>query len=360
MVLISILGDFDSNILPIFFQYAQEIDTHILITDKRTEDIDHADQVQRGLKRFCLEYDFDVALLQMQFDEDQLESINKIFERIDKLTHNKQLLFNMSDGMASTLALMQDKIFERDGSVLAYDRFDNSCNIVSKEGMKKEIIAGMTIREHLLLKDIDYEEPDYEAIHARADVVKKLMQMSDSFIPFRKESKLQEYVGEYAEIETLLRQIDKREDQFFIDGAIFEEYIYNLVSDVGFDDVALSTKVRYYPVDDTRGFNNELDILAIKDNHLHIIECKFSTFLSKVEEFVYKYDSIINLLDSDGKTMLLIVGGDDFRYKSGKKQHLIPGGAKRRSQHTGINIYHAKKLDENAFLQEVKSFFQLR
>jgi len=359
MVLISLLGDFDSNILPLFFHFAEDIDTHILITDKHRYDLDHAQQIQSGLKRFTQEYDFDIALLEMEFDEDLQSSVETIFERIDRLTHNKQLLFNMSDGMASTLALMHTKIFERNGEVLAYDRFDNSCNIVSNEGMRKEVISGMTIREHLLLKNIDYEAPNYEEIASRAQTVSKLMAMSEKFIPFRHQSKKSDYLSEYAEIETLLREIDKRDDQFFIDGGMFEEYIYTLVKNIGFDDVALGTKVRYFPQDSSKQFHNELDILGIKDNHLHIIECKFSKFLNNAENFLYKYDSIVDLLDADGKTMLLIVGGNDYKISSNKRTPMLSGGAKNRAYHTGINVYHAKKLDEKHFIQEVKSFFAL-
>lgn len=358
MVLVSILGDFDSNILPVFYHYSEDINIHILLYDKRRQDKLHAQNIQIGLKRFCLEYDYDPLLLVMEFDEDTKENIELIFERIDKLAYGKTLFINASDGMATTLAIFQPKVLELNGKILAYDRFDNSCNVLTKEGMHNESIAGMTINEHLLLKNIDYEMIDTDVISERSATVNELMQASTQFLDFRDAKKQRKPLNAFIEIQNKLASINKENDDFFISGGIFEEYIYSLVKGLRFDDVALGTKVCYMPDEDS-SFENELDILLIKENHMHIIECKFRRFINDAEHFIYKYDSVIDMLDADGKTMLLVVGGDDLRYINGKKNVMFNGGVRRRAKYNNIHIYHEKELNEANFISAVKRFFEL-
>ena len=166
MILVSFLGDFDSNILPLFFHYSEDIRVHILVTDKRRSEQKHAKKIQMGLKRFCEHLDINVKLLSMGYDEDNIENINTVFDRItNTLQENEKLLLNTTDALASTQAIIQLRLFEVNGSILAYDRFDNTCNILTKEKMHKEIISPMTINQHLMLKDLQFYQPIDEFIH---------------------------------------------------------------------------------------------------------------------------------------------------------------------------------------------------
>jgi hypothetical protein len=225
--------------------------------------------------------------------------------------------------------------------------------------MRHEAIAGMTIGQHLLLKNIDYEMIDIDLISQRKDTVHKLMQDSSKYLDYRDARRHSKPLDKYSDIEHELNKIDKYHDDFFVQGAIFEEYVYHLIKDLHFDDVSLGTQVCYLPEEDG-SFKNEIDILLMKENHMHIIECKFRRFIQDAEKFIYKYDSVIDMLDADGKSMLLIVGGDNIGYDfKGKKQIMFNGGAKRRAKHNDIYIYHEKTLDEERFISEVKRFFEL-
>ena len=96
----------------------------------------------------------------------------------------------------------------------------------------------------------------------------------------------------YTELKNLLIEIDKIEDVSFIQGGIFEEYIYWLIEDnFEFDQVMFKVKVEF-----AENVFNEFDILMIKDNHLHVVECKLRKFVPG-EEYVYKLDSVIDYLD---------------------------------------------------------------
>ncbi len=92
----------------------------------------------------------------------------------------------------------------------------------------------------------------------------------------------------------------------FIQGTIFEEYIYWLIVDnFNFDHVMFNVKVEFAPA-----LQNEFDILMMKDNHLHVIECKLRKSVQG-EDFVYKLDSVIDYLDDDGKGMILVIGDEN-------------------------------------------------
>jgi len=141
--------------------------------------------------------------------------------------------------------------------------------------------------------------------------------------------------------------------QSFIQGTVFEEYIYHLIVDnFDFDDVWVGTKVLF-----EEEVENEFDILMIKDNHLHTIECKLVNGLNG-EHFVYKTELIMDYLDDDGKAMILSIGADnERRSKSGKKRFQFSRGDKARAHYGDIAIHQSKNFDEKKFLDDVGNWF---
>ncbi|WP_295421273.1 hypothetical protein, partial [Sulfurovum sp.] len=102
---------------------------------------------------------------------------------------------------------------------------------------------------------------------------------------------------------------------------------------------------------------NEFDILMIKDNHLHTIECKLVNGLNG-EHFVYKTELIMEYLDDDGKAMIVSIGADNVRRtKSGKKRFQFTRGDKARAHYGDIAIHQNKHFNEDAFLNDVREWF---
>jgi hypothetical protein len=131
----------------------------------------------------------------------------------------------------------------------------------------------------------------------------------------------------YTNYKETLKSIGKYSEQTFIQGTVFEEYIYHLIVDnFEFDDVMTGVLIEV-----EEGVQNELDILMIKDNHLHTIECKLVNGLDG-EHFVYKTDLVMEYLDDDGKAMILSIGGKNVRTtKSGKKRTQFTHGDQARA-----------------------------
>jgi len=353
MILASLLGDFDSNILPLFFHYSEDMRIHILLTDKTRSDQTHARKIQAGLQRFCEHHDIKIELLLMSYDEDDIESITLLFERIANLLEtDERLLLNSSDALATTQAVLQPLLLRQGGKLLAYDRFENTCNIFDGKTMRQELVSPMTIDEHLMLKDIEYTFIDEASILERKETVFEIMREGERFNTFKTVFAQHKPLDGYSDILELLHGVNKDKDQFYITGTLFEEYCYWLIQGLGFDDIKLGTIVTHGH-DPDRTFHNEFDLLCIKENHLNIIECKFRNYVDG-EEIVYKYDSVIDLLDADGKVMIVAVGGEKSHSKQGRQ---FRNGTKYRANESNIGIYQEKVLDPVKFRYKVQEFF---
>lgn len=353
MILVSILSNFDSNILPLFFHHSEDIRMHVLLSDTSKLDQKHAAKIQAGFKRFCDYHDLSPQLLEIHFDEDNMESIQNVLHRVMTLAkRGERLSLNSSGALASTQAIMQPLLFELGGDIIAYDRFDNTCNVVSQAKMHKEVVSPMTIDEHLILKDIDFTYPDESELLTRKEVVLQLMKDGRRYGAFKNAFAQRRSLQSYGDILKLLEGIGKSDDQFYITGTLFEEYCYWLIRDLRFDDIHLGTVVNYDP-HHRNSYKNEFDILCIKDNHLNIIECKFRNYVDG-EELVYQYDSIIDLLDADGRVLIVAVGGDKRHHTHG---HQFRDATKYRAQENQIDIYQEKVLDPVKFREKVEHFF---
>ncbi len=74
MLLVSILGDFHSSIMPIFYEFKELITKHILIHDNSQYDIKQLSKILKGREFFLLHYKTQVV---------------KEFNKIDFLTEIK-------------------------------------------------------------------------------------------------------------------------------------------------------------------------------------------------------------------------------------------------------------------------------
>lgn len=352
------VGDFDSNILPLFYHYVEQIRIHILLFDKRYADTRQAKQITKGLESFIKHTDNSPLLLQMSFDEDSVESIDDVYEIIKtKALKDEAIYLNASDGLASTLAVIQPQLQKDNGSILAYDRFENTCNILNNRQMRQEYITPMNITEHLILKNVDYEiVQEDEAMRQRKKTVFKLLNNTNHYMEYKKVINTITPKHPQYWMKTELDKISSDVDKNYAYGTIFEEYCYWLVKDLGFDDVQLGVKITHNP-QTNNDFENELDVLVMKDNHLHVIECKLRNFVDG-EHFIYKYDSVGKLLDADGRRMIVSIGGNNIKVsKSGKRLYQFNKSNLKRARQMDIYIYQEEKMDTKRFVKEVKHFF---
>jgi len=140
-------------------------------------------------------------------------------------------------------------------------------------------------------------------------------------------------------------EMDEKSATNYVRGVVFEEYIYHLINDnLDVDDIMCGVTVEF---DD--GHVNEFDILLMKNNHLHAIECKFANNIN-AENTIYKLDSTTHYLDEETKAMLLVVSENDIKFSN---------GVISRAKSADIKIYYSKNFNKKHFLIDIKEWFEL-
>jgi len=365
MILVSILGDFHSSILPIFFEFKDKIKTHILIYDDSKYDQEQFNKIMKG-QNYFLRYVKDLRndikinfnLLPLKIEEDSFSSIINTYHKIVKHSKTpKDIFINTTDGLSSVSIVLGNKFLNYGANIISYDRYANTYNLHTKNSMKRcEIKYNIDIKNHLKL--IGYNILSYTnkfELRNRKDTILELtkdLEKYKEFVDLLQNNFINNIKG-FKKYKKLLLDINKINDRPFIQGTVFEEYIYHLLKDnFDFDDIMTSVSIEF-----NLDFLNELDILMIKDNHLHTIECKFVNNLDG-EHYVYKTNSIIDYLDDDGKAMILSIGGENERVtKSGNKKFQFSQGTKARAKNGNIKIHQNKVFDKDEFLKDVKQWF---
>jgi len=361
MILVSILGDFHSSILPISYEFKEKISKHIIVYDDAGHDLKKSWRILRGQKAFMeslsLKSSEKYQLVTMQIDEDSYESINECSERIVSMVSSpEEIYLNTTDGLSSIAIVLSSKFLLAGAKVISYDRYANTYNLHTSNGMEKHTMKhNMDIASHLLLKGYTLlDVTDNDTLQQRKDVIMELTKDLTRFKEFANlmQNRSLDKIAGYTDYKALLQSINIK-DQKFIQGVVFEEYIYHLITDnFDFDDVWTGVKVQF----DER-VENEFDVLMIKDNHLHTIECKLVNKLDG-EHFVYKTELIMDYLDDDGKAMILSVGADNVKIISKKKkQTQFTLGDRARANYGDINIHQCRVFDEKAFLDDIREWF---
>ena len=358
MYLVSVLGDFHSSVMPVSFEFKDRIKKHFLVYDDSKYERDSYQRVINGQKEFLRQNkDINYELIEVKLDEDSYESILSAFEFIKSSIDDIENVFlNTTDGLSSISIVLSQKFLSSDAKVVSYDRFANSYNLHTKNSMKKFFIKNsMNIKDHLILKD--YEILRYtpkSELEKRKDLVMELAKDLASFKRFADHLQHQsiDSIKGFDEYKKLLKEYGIVNKQY-IQGGVFEEYIYHILKEnFEFDDIATGVKIRM-----DEKVENEFDILMIKENHLHAIECKFVNNLDG-ERYVYKMDLLSDYLDDDAKAMILSIGAENIRKtKTGKSRVQFTQGDMARARYGKIKIHQRKTFDKKLFLQDVKEWF---
>jgi len=362
LTLVSILGDFHSSILPITYEFKEEMDRHVIVYDDDSEEIAKIKRLIAGQSAYLESFDADsqvhFAVSTMQIDEDSYKSISKCFDRILALEEKPEDIYlNTTDGLSSIAVVLSEKLLLAGGKVISYDRFDNTYNLHTENGMEKcHLRHNMDIRSHLLLKGYTIlGTTKKETLAKRKEAILKLTENLNSFKKFANalQGRTAKEVYGNDEYKKILKKMGKLKNTTYIQGAVFEEFIYHLIVDnFDFDDVWQGTRVL---VDES--LENEFDILMIKDNHLHTIECKFKKDLDG-NYFVYKTMFLNSYLDDDGKSMILSIGGENENEdKRNYGEVKFSKADKARARFSRIKIHQEKEFNKKKFLKDVRNWF---
>ena len=309
MTLVSIVGDFYSSVVPIFYEFKDKINTHIILSDDSKRDDFFARQFEKGVDKFIKENDLKIKNLFFSIDEDNFNSLEKALDFILK-NSDDEILINTTDGLATLNTFFSLRAIPQGAKIISYDMFDNEYHIIDINGIRrKKIKKILPIKTHFLLKNIDVIDTNLKSF---AEVYEK--EIRDLLIVHRRE-----YRHFIFEITTKNRLPDRTlfpnvyyifdkmgftkrfsAEEIFqkVTGDMFEYFVYLDIKDLEFDDIEIGVTI------ENNGARNEFDILAMKDNHLHIIECKYRRKLD-LNSLIYKYSALRRIVDEDAKSVIV-------------------------------------------------------
>ena len=365
MVLVSIVGDFDSSILPIIYEYKKKLSKHILLYDDFNRDVSRAKNIKRGIKKFKKSYGYSFETLEYRVDEDSLEALKECASFLLTQAPSPQKLFiNTTDGFSTLTTILNQALFAKGVNFIAYDRYDNEYNLLNKNKLQKfSIQKSMKIEEHFILKGYGVQRSDVaEFAKKYKKEIKKLFEVQtreyDTFIKYPNTNKsIKELPKEYNAVKKLFVSMGLAEFKIkdpIVTGTLFEAYVFNLLEKLEYDDIAVGLKIyRNYK---NSKIENEFDILIMKNNHLHMLECKYKNQL-KLEELIYKYIALSEVIDDDAQ--MILVSKKEPAYSSKIDMDIEGGKIYKRGILSNIKVLGAVAQKPQKFQFQVKNILRL-
>ncbi|QCT95326.1 DUF1887 family protein [Caminibacter mediatlanticus TB-2] len=297
MTLVNIIGNFITSVAPVFFHFKEKISEHIIISDKK--EIKKAQKFAKNIESFCNEFGYEIKNRIVLIEEDSYKEI-KNFE--NELINKKDVYINTTDGLSFINTILSYELLDK-FNFISYDIFENELIITGNKKIKKYKCKNMDIKEHLILKGIDKFT---FALSHKYDkkLLKELFYNTDfsDFVVYLGQNK--SFPKGFKKIKKILKQLnitlDFNKSYKVITGDLFEYFVFEYLSERNyFDDIKISVKVS------ENGIKNEFDILAIKNNHLYIIECKNKKINKILDSLIYKYIALRKNLDYDSKAFII-------------------------------------------------------
>ncbi len=360
LILVSAVGDFRSSLFPVHYAYRERIGTHMLVHDDARFDRRFSHRLAGGMRRLARMEESSLQIIETEIDEDAPLSLTRIETEIEKRCNGdfSRVLYNATDGLASVTLPLSCRLQARGATILAYDRYDNTLTSLLPDGStRSRPLPGMGITEHLILQG--YEILEHAAMKDLESRRSALYKLGGDLTRYKEYADTLAHVRDpdaihgYEEIKEALKSTGRHRDLKYVQGTLFEEFIALILDQTGwFDEIWTGVKIA---VDED--LENEYDILMIRDNHLHTIECKLVRRLDG-ERFVYKMETVLDYLDEDGRGMILSIGApNESRDRRGRTRRIFTRGDTARARYGQIALYQASELEIKDFLREVHDWF---
>jgi len=312
MTLVSVIGDFFSSVVPVFYEFKDKIDIHIIISDDSKRDDRLARKFEKGLKKFIDKYNLNIKTLYYSIDEDSFESLERAKEFILKNAKG-DVYINTTDGLSSINTFFSLRMLPIGAKIISYDMFDNEYHIIDINGMRREKVKKtLRVIDHFILKGVKISSKGLKSFAIRYEKeIKELFEKNHyEYRGFKYELTAKKKMPSRRDFPNIYYLFDKMhltdrdldKDYLFqvLTGNMFEYYVYLLVKDLGFDDIEIGVEI------EDEEIINEFDLLLMKDNHLHVIECKHRGFKTlDLEDLIYKYATLRRVVDEDARGVIV-------------------------------------------------------
>jgi len=305
MTLVSIIGDFYSSVIPVFYEFKDKIDRHIIISDDSKRDSVHARHFQRGIENFCKKHSLNIKQEFFSIDEDSVESLDRVLSYIPQNS-----VINTTDGLSFINTYFSVKLLPKGVNFISYDIFDNEMILLNAKSVKRiKPKKSVPVLDYFLLRDIEVKSVGDKAFAKKyARAIKDIFELHHSeFKKFKYELTAKNTLPKRNKFKAVYYLLDKMNAPKtysglfkFATGTLFEYYVYLRLKELGFDDLEVGVSIQNDEV------VNEFDVLVMENNHLHIVECKHKNDKRLfIGDLIYKYYSLRNIIDYDAKAAII-------------------------------------------------------
>lgn len=313
MTLISIIGSFDTTLLNLVNEFGSKLKQIVLVFDDTLASSKNLSRIQTSLERFKANhrysYIIDTATI---IDEDSTAKLDII---IDIASKHERVLIDITDALGSTSAYLGARAVNEQVSLVAFNPYENEYNIISVRGFENHRLKHpLSIRDYVESLGYSIKEKQSKPIREKEAIFSLFKSFASfqnlrstllttkkiDFDPHRSMHKILHSLGIIDETGYLI-------DRNYLQGGLFEEYIYWIATEMGFDDVMISTEIIFDGVQSEGTLiHNEFDLLAFKNNRLYLFECKF-TKQFELDDLIYKYMALKEHIKNDSKGIIITV-----------------------------------------------------
>lgn len=361
MVLVSVVDDDLSLVTPVIYAFKDSISKHIIITKDTPKHQNLATRLKNGIAKFYqkynLEQDTKILLFNEQFDGSFI---------------NKDTMINLTNSPSNIALHITSTAIKQDGKLFTYDIVSNELVYLNKECFiaKKPLNSKMSLEDFLLLQNYTIKSKKTSLkLEKRKKHIFELFS-NESLFKQIKDKLIYEKDFDKAPYQWILQTLKELEivdeklnliphKQHILDGGVFEEYIFWLCFEVGFDDIALGVMIDFDSEcnQSDKKIYNEFDILMIKNNQLSTIECKYKQHLEGLE-LIYKYDSILDYFGDGIKAMIVNISSTPKEpFKESKSSKNFTFSALKRASIANIKVYHESRVNKKKLQKMIREYF---
>lgn len=371
MTFLTILQPDKTQLIPLIFAFKDRIEKHIIIYDEARDDARLANELANGIEAMNHHYSLNTPVEKISIDEDSHPDMIAVQQRLEKEKIGS-LYLNAAGADTALLVILSGFVLDNGGKVLAYDKNDNSYNIITKEGFANHPVnSNMMLKDFLMLLDERViEECSKEDIHRNHDALMTLFGDAKLMFKVRKllsKREIGEIGNSYPAILKALEKLDiidhthhfKDSTKFSKFGIHFEEFIYLHLKRFDFDDIKVGVKIVFESASEKDGIavevSNEFDILTIKNNRIGFVECKIGDNLNP-QATVYKSDALMDYFGDDSRCLIVNIQPNATPHMANSKINFSKN-LTLRANRKRIEIFNAFDLGEKKFGQEVRKVF---
>lgn len=372
MELLTIVHDRKIEYIPIIYEFTGKITRHILFFDHSKEEQAYATELKHSIERFNAKYNVKTEIKMIQIDEDSKQDMQEIAKVFEGKSEN--IYLNGAGADTALFTVLSSIILRNNGKVIAYDKEDNSYNLITQNGfLNKKIENNMNLDDFLtLMGERVLRESSKQNIQNNKEALEVLFSDTKRMFNVRhllKNRKTKELKKRYPKMIDALTKLDiidhdgflKGQEAFVRFGFLFEEFVYLQLEGFVFDDIKVGVTIEFDKEQVERRqieISNEFDILMIHNNKIGFIECKIGESFDAIGT-VYKSDSIMEYFGENSNSLIVNIERDKTPHLKNSKRN-FGESVLLRAKTKKVSVYNAFDFSKPAFRAKVSQAFGLQ